>query len=62
MMQRDRKREGLRVFRAALFSVSVREYREILAGRWADIVDMLTMHPETRRNVVRLLGEIDAHR
>jgi hypothetical protein len=38
------------------------KYREILAGRWADIVDMLTMHPETRRNVVRLLGEIDAHR
>jgi transcriptional regulator with XRE-family HTH domain len=33
MMQRDRKREGLRVCRAAwLLGVSVREYREIEAG------------------------------
>ena len=29
-------------------------------GDWADIIDMLTMHPEARRKVVRLLGEIDA--
>ena len=27
---------------------------------WADIIDMLTMHPEERRKVARLLGEIDA--
>ena len=33
MMQRDRKREGLRICRAAwLIGVSVREYREIEAG------------------------------
>jgi transcriptional regulator with XRE-family HTH domain len=33
MMRRDRKREGLRVCRAAwLVGVSVREYREIEAG------------------------------
>jgi hypothetical protein len=33
MMQRDRKREGLRVCRAAwLVGVTVREYREIEAG------------------------------
>jgi predicted transcriptional regulator len=33
MMQHDRKREGLRVCRAAwLIGVSVREYREIEAG------------------------------
>jgi DNA-binding XRE family transcriptional regulator len=33
MMERDRKREGLRVCRAAwLIGVSVREYREIEAG------------------------------
>jgi predicted transcriptional regulator len=33
MMERDRKREGLRVCRAAwLLGVSVREYREIEAG------------------------------
>jgi len=28
--------------------------------RWADIVDFLTMCPEARRSVVRLLGEIGA--
>ena len=27
---------------------------------WADIIDFLTMHPEARRQVVRVLGEIDA--
>jgi len=33
MMERDRKREGLRVCRAAwLIGVSVREYREVEAG------------------------------
>jgi len=33
MMQRDRKREGLRVCRAAwLIGVSVQEYRELEAG------------------------------
>jgi hypothetical protein len=33
MMERDRKREGLRVCRAArLVGVSVREYREIVSG------------------------------
>jgi hypothetical protein len=26
----------------------------------ADIIDMLTMHPEARRRVVRVLGEIVA--
>jgi hypothetical protein len=30
-------------------------------ARWlADLIDMLTMHPEERRRVVRLLGEIEA--
>jgi hypothetical protein len=27
---------------------------------WADIMDMLTIHPEARRKVARLLGEIQA--
>jgi hypothetical protein len=27
---------------------------------WADIIDMLTMHPEARHQVVRMLAEIDA--
>jgi hypothetical protein len=26
----------------------------------ADIIDLLTMYPEARRQVVRLLGEIEA--
>ena len=35
-------------------------YRDGHGDDWADIVDMLTMHPEERRRVVRLLSEIDA--
>ena len=35
-------------------------YRDGRGDYWADIIDMLTMHPEGRRRVVRLLGEIDA--
>jgi hypothetical protein len=27
---------------------------------WADIIDMLTMHPEERRRVARILGEVEA--
>jgi hypothetical protein len=27
---------------------------------WADIVDCLTMYPDARRRIVRLLGDIDA--
>jgi hypothetical protein len=27
---------------------------------WADIIDMLTIHPDARRQVVRTLAEIDA--
>jgi hypothetical protein len=28
--------------------------------RWADLIDFLTMYPDARRRVVRLLGEINA--
>jgi hypothetical protein len=35
-------------------------YRDGHGDDWADIIDMLTMHPDARRRVVRLLGEIDA--
>ena len=35
-------------------------YRDERGDEWADIIDMLTMHPEARRRVVRLLAEIDA--
>jgi hypothetical protein len=32
----------------------------IAGGDWADIIDMLTMYPEERRKLIRLLGEIEA--
>ena len=35
-------------------------YRDGHGDDWADIIDMLTMHPEKRRRVARLLGEIEA--
>jgi hypothetical protein len=96
MLERSRKREGLRVCRAAwLVGIGVREYRELEMldplGRealrrvlihdqadrdaissqllryrdergddWADIIDMLTMYPEARQKVARLLGEISS--
>jgi len=37
-------------------------YHDRNGDAWADIIDFLTMHPETRRKVVRLLGEIEANR
>ena len=39
---------------------SLMRYRDQNGQAWSDIIDMLTMHPEARRKVVRLLGEIDA--
>ena len=35
-------------------------YRDERGDDWADIIDMLTMHPEERRKVVRLFAEIEA--
>jgi hypothetical protein len=35
-------------------------YRDQNGQDWADIIDMLTMHPEARRRVARLLAEMDA--
>ena len=35
-------------------------YRDGRGDDWADIIDFLTMYPDGRRRVVRLLGEIDA--
>jgi hypothetical protein len=45
--------------REAIASQLVR-YRDGRGDDPADIIDMLTMHPEERRKVVRLLGEITA--
>jgi hypothetical protein len=35
-------------------------YRDQNGQDWADIIDFLTMHPDARRQVARLLAEIDA--
>ena len=35
-------------------------YRDGRGNDWADIIDMLTMYPDARREVVRLLGELEA--
>jgi hypothetical protein len=35
-------------------------YRDERGDDWTDIIDMLTMHPEARRAVVRSLGETQA--
>jgi hypothetical protein len=37
-------------------------YRDENGQGWADIVDLLTMYPEARRRVTRILGEIEATR
>jgi hypothetical protein len=35
-------------------------YRDENGQRWADVIDFLTMYPDARRQVVRMLGEIEA--
>jgi hypothetical protein len=35
-------------------------YRDQNGQDWADIIDFLTMYPDARQRVVRLLAEIDA--
>ena len=45
--------------RDAIASQLIR-YRDERGDHWADIIDMLTMHPEARRKVIRLLAEIEA--
>jgi hypothetical protein len=34
-------------------------YRDPNGQDWADIIDFLTMYPDARRRVVRLLGELE---
>jgi hypothetical protein len=33
-------------------------YRDENGQRWANVIDLLTMYPDARRRVVRLLGEM----
>lgn len=59
---REHLRRGLipdQADRDAIASMLLR-YRDGRGDDWADIVDMLTMHPEVRRKVVRFLAEIAA--
>jgi hypothetical protein len=35
-------------------------YRDQNGQDWADIIDLLTMYPDARREVARLISEIDA--
>jgi hypothetical protein len=35
-------------------------HRDQNGQSWADIIDLLTMYPEARRKVARLLGELEA--
>jgi hypothetical protein len=41
-------------------NASMTRYRDQNGQDWADIIDFLTMYPEVRRKILRLLGEIDA--
>jgi hypothetical protein len=36
-------------------------YRDRRGDEWADIIDMLTVHPEARCRVTRILGEIETN-
>jgi hypothetical protein len=35
-------------------------YRDARGDDWADIIDFLTMWPDARRQVVRVVAEVDA--
>ena len=35
-------------------------YRDQRGDDWADIIDLLTMYPDARRRLVRVLGELEA--
>jgi hypothetical protein len=35
-------------------------YRDQNGKDWADIIDFLTMYPDARRRLVRVLGELEA--
>ena len=47
--------------RDAMASLLMR-YRDQNGQAWADIIDLLTMYPEARRRVVRILGELQTAR
>jgi hypothetical protein len=38
--------------------VELLRYGDVNGNGWADVIDTLTMHPDARRTVVRLLAEM----
>jgi hypothetical protein len=61
---RDDLRRALIRDQADRESISSRlmRYRDARGDDWADIIDLLTMCPESRRKVVRMLAEVDAEK
>ena len=59
---RDHLRSALIRDQADRDAISSRlmRYRDQNGQAWADIIDFLTIWPDARRQVVRVLGEIDA--
>ena len=41
-------------------TIQLMRYRGANGQGWADLIDLLTMYPGARRNVVRMLGEFEA--
>ena len=41
-------------------AMQLMRYRDENGDDWADIIDFLTMYPDARQRVARLLGEIEA--
>jgi hypothetical protein len=58
------ERQGERGLRASpkttAIASTLMRYRDQSGQGWADIIDLLTMWPDARRRVARLLGEVDA--
>jgi hypothetical protein len=56
---RDDLRNVLIRYQADRDAISSRlmRHRDQNGQDWADIIDLLTMHPEVRRKIARLLGE-----
>jgi hypothetical protein len=41
-------------------AMELMRYRDENGQRWADVIDFMTMYPDARRQVARLVAEIDA--
>jgi hypothetical protein len=41
-------------------AMQLMRYRGATGQGWIDLIDLLTMYPDARRNVVRMLGEFES--